>query len=161
MSYMCTPFQLICCLFFRWFIPSHQNKWCLDLTQWRSQNINWGACSERNCWSCLQGIYFLSLHAIHSSSITLAFIQILWRYTHSFTSYCSSSFKSWHFIFRFRRGVISVWSIHWAYNSKESKYRCSIYLIPAARRGTIRAKHGEFRDVLYVPSLVANMLYVY
>ena len=33
--------------------------------------------------------------------------------------------------------------------------------ILAVGRGTIREKHGVFRDVLYVPSLVANMLYVY
>ena len=33
--------------------------------------------------------------------------------------------------------------------------------ILAARRGTIKIQHGEFRDVLYVPSLVANMLFVY
>ena len=33
--------------------------------------------------------------------------------------------------------------------------------IPTAGRGTIRAKHGVFRDVLYVPSLATNLLYVY
>ena len=33
--------------------------------------------------------------------------------------------------------------------------------ILAAGRGTIRAKNGVFRYVLYVPSLVANLLYVY
>ena len=33
--------------------------------------------------------------------------------------------------------------------------------IPIARRGTIRAKHGVFRDVLYVPSLAANLLSFY
>ena len=33
--------------------------------------------------------------------------------------------------------------------------------IPAARKGTIRAKHGVFRDVLYVPSLATNLLSVY
>ena len=33
--------------------------------------------------------------------------------------------------------------------------------IPAKGRGSVRAKHGEFKNVLYVPSLVANLLYVY
>ena len=33
--------------------------------------------------------------------------------------------------------------------------------IPVAGRGTIREKHGVFRDVLYVPFLTANMLSVY
>ena len=33
--------------------------------------------------------------------------------------------------------------------------------IPAAGRGTIRVKHGVFKDVLYVPSLATNLLYVY
>ena len=33
--------------------------------------------------------------------------------------------------------------------------------ILAAGRGTIRVKHGVFRDVLYVPSLATNVLYVY
>ena len=33
--------------------------------------------------------------------------------------------------------------------------------IPSIGRGTIRAKHGELRDVLYVPSLAANMLSAY
>ena len=33
--------------------------------------------------------------------------------------------------------------------------------IPAIGKGTIRAKHGVFRDVLYVPSLAANLLFVY
>ena len=33
--------------------------------------------------------------------------------------------------------------------------------IPAAARGTIRAKRGVFRDVLYVPSLATNMLSIY
>ena len=28
-------------------------------------------------------------------------------------------------------------------------------------RDSARAKHGEFKNVLYVPSLVANLLYVY
>ena len=29
--------------------------------------------------------------------------------------------------------------------------------IPAEGRGSVRAKHGEFKNVLYVPSLVANL----
>ena len=33
--------------------------------------------------------------------------------------------------------------------------------IPAEGRGSARAKHGEFKNVLYVPSLAANMLSVY
>ena len=33
--------------------------------------------------------------------------------------------------------------------------------ILAVGRGTIRAKHGVFRDVLYVPSLAANLLSFY
>ena len=33
--------------------------------------------------------------------------------------------------------------------------------IPAAGRGSIKIHHGEFKNVLYVPSLTANMLYVY
>ena len=33
--------------------------------------------------------------------------------------------------------------------------------IPAEGSGSIREKHGEFNNVLYVPSLVANLLYVY
>ena len=33
--------------------------------------------------------------------------------------------------------------------------------IPAIGKGTMRAKHGVFRDVLYVPSLVANILSIY
>ena len=33
--------------------------------------------------------------------------------------------------------------------------------IPAAGKGTIRAKHGVFRDVLYVPSFAANLLSIY
>ena len=33
--------------------------------------------------------------------------------------------------------------------------------IPTTGRGTIREKHGVFRDVLYVPFLTANMLSVY
>ena len=33
--------------------------------------------------------------------------------------------------------------------------------IPATGKGTIRAKHGVFKDVLYVPSVAANCLYVY
>ena len=33
--------------------------------------------------------------------------------------------------------------------------------IPTERRDLVRAKHGEFKNVLYVPSLAANLLYVY
>ena len=33
--------------------------------------------------------------------------------------------------------------------------------IPVEGRGSVRAKHGEFKNVLYVPSLAANMLYFY
>ena len=33
--------------------------------------------------------------------------------------------------------------------------------ILAIGRGTIRVKHRVFRDVLYVPSLAVNLLYVY
>ena len=33
--------------------------------------------------------------------------------------------------------------------------------IPAEERGSVRAKHGEFKNVLYVPSLAANLLFVY
>ena len=33
--------------------------------------------------------------------------------------------------------------------------------IPAKGRGSVRVKHGEFKNVLYVPSLAANLLYVY
>ena len=33
--------------------------------------------------------------------------------------------------------------------------------IPAKGRGSFRAKHGEFKNVLYVTSLATNMLYVY
>ena len=33
--------------------------------------------------------------------------------------------------------------------------------IPTTRRGSIKIHHGEFKNVLYVPSLVANLLYVY
>ena len=33
--------------------------------------------------------------------------------------------------------------------------------IPAVGKGTIRAKHGVFKYVLYVPSLAANILCVY
>ena len=42
-------------------------------------------------------------------------------------------------------------NIHMEYDSQ----------ILAARKGTIRMKHGVFKDVLYVPSLVASLLYVY
>ena len=73
--------------------------------------------------------YIFSLHAIHSSSIMTGFIRTWRRYKHSVTSYCSFSFKSWHFWFKFRRGVIPTWSRHWAYNSKGSRSRSNIYLI--------------------------------
>ena len=33
--------------------------------------------------------------------------------------------------------------------------------IPAAGRGSIKIHHGAFKNVLCVPSLVANVLYVY
>ena len=33
--------------------------------------------------------------------------------------------------------------------------------IPTTGKGIIRAKHGVFRDVLYVPSLKSNMIFVY
>ena len=33
--------------------------------------------------------------------------------------------------------------------------------IPTEGRGSVRAKHGEFKNVLYVPSLAANLLFVY
>ena len=33
--------------------------------------------------------------------------------------------------------------------------------IPAEGRGSVRAKHGEFKNFLYVPSLAANLLYFY
>ena len=33
--------------------------------------------------------------------------------------------------------------------------------IPAEGRGSVRVKHGEFKNFLYVPSLAANLLYVY
>ena len=36
-----------------------------------------------------------------------------------------------------------------------------IYQISAEGRGSVKARHGEFKNVLYVPSLAANMLYVY
>ena len=32
--------------------------------------------------------------------------------------------------------------------------------ISAEERGSVKAKHGEFNNVLYVPSLAANMLFV-
>ena len=33
--------------------------------------------------------------------------------------------------------------------------------ILAARRGSIKIQHGEFNNVLYVPSLATDMLFVY
>ena len=42
-------------------------------------------------------------------------------------------------------------NIHMGYDSQ----------IPAEGRGSVKARHGEFKNVLYVPSLAANMLYVY
>ena len=33
--------------------------------------------------------------------------------------------------------------------------------IPVEGRGSVRAKHGEFKNVLYVPFVAANLLYVY
>ena len=33
--------------------------------------------------------------------------------------------------------------------------------IPAVGIGSIKIQHGEFRNVLYVPSLATNLLYVY
>ena len=33
--------------------------------------------------------------------------------------------------------------------------------IPVVGRGSIKIQHGEFKNVLYVPSLVVNLLYVY
>ena len=33
--------------------------------------------------------------------------------------------------------------------------------IPTARKGSIKLEHGVFKNVLYVPSLETNMLYVY
>ena len=33
--------------------------------------------------------------------------------------------------------------------------------IPAEDKGSVRAKRGEFKNVLYVPSLAANLLSVY
>ena len=42
-------------------------------------------------------------------------------------------------------------NIHMRYDSQ----------IPVEGRGLVKVKHGEFKNVLYVPSLVANMLSVY
>ena len=33
--------------------------------------------------------------------------------------------------------------------------------IRAEEKGSIKLKHGMFKDVLYVPSLAVNLLYVY
>ena len=33
--------------------------------------------------------------------------------------------------------------------------------IPAVERGSIKIQYGEFKNVLYVPSIAANLLYVY
>ena len=33
--------------------------------------------------------------------------------------------------------------------------------IPAAGRGSVKIHHGEFKNVLYVPSLTTNLFYVY
>ena len=33
--------------------------------------------------------------------------------------------------------------------------------IPTTGRGSMKIQHGEFKNVLYVPSLVDNLLYVY
>ena len=33
--------------------------------------------------------------------------------------------------------------------------------IPVEGKGSLTAKHGEFKNVLYVPSLAANLLSVY
>ena len=33
--------------------------------------------------------------------------------------------------------------------------------ILAARRGSVKIQHGEFKNVLYVPTHAANLLYVY
>ena len=33
--------------------------------------------------------------------------------------------------------------------------------IPTEGRGSVKAKHGELKNVLYVPSLVANLLFFY
>ena len=33
--------------------------------------------------------------------------------------------------------------------------------IPEVGRGSIKIQHGDFKNVLYVPSLAANLLFVY
>ena len=35
------------------------------------------------------------------------------------------------------------------------------FQIPVVGRGSIKIHHGEFRNVLYVPPLAVNLLYVY
>ena len=42
-------------------------------------------------------------------------------------------------------------SIHMGYDSQ----------IPTTGRGSIKIQHGEFKNVLYVPSLATNFLFVY
>ena len=37
-------------------------------------------------------------------------------------------------------------------------YDCQI---PTAGRGSVKIQHGEFKNVLYVPCLATNLLYVY
>ena len=33
--------------------------------------------------------------------------------------------------------------------------------IPVEGRGSVKSKHGDFKNVLYVPPLIANLLFVY